>query len=178
MRALEAVAPLIKDPWCIAAGAVMGLVWNHGTGRPDKHGIKDIDVVYFDAFDLSEQRETALEQVIHAEFPVEWPPPDAKNQARVHLWYERIFGYAIQPHETIEAAMATWPTAAGAVGVSLRNGSLHITAPFGLEDLFARRVRPNKRHITQEIFDEKVQNWRRAWPEIQVIEWDEEGRKI
>lgn len=175
MRALETVAPRIRVPWCIAAGAVMGLVWNHGTQRRPSHGIKDLDVAYFDPLDLSEERESRLERIIQNAFPDDSPTPDVKNQARVHLWYERVFGYAIQPYDTLETAIASWPTTASAVGVSLRDDVPQIIAPFGLEDLFARRVRPNKRVVGKAIFDGKVRKWRRDWPEIQAIRWDDIG---
>jgi hypothetical protein len=34
---------------------------------------------------------------------------DVKNQAAVHLWYERRFGYAVPPLHSVEDAVATWP---------------------------------------------------------------------
>jgi uncharacterized protein len=36
-------------------------------------------------------------------------PWEAKNQAAVHLWYERRFGQAVGPLTSIAEAVATWP---------------------------------------------------------------------
>src|SRR5437899_6635367 len=40
---------------------------------------------------------------------------DVKNEARVHLWYEDRFGYAIKPYLSSADAIATFPTTATAV---------------------------------------------------------------
>jgi hypothetical protein len=43
---------------------------------------------------------------------------------------------------------------------------MRICAPFGLDDLFAMVVRPNKTLVTREVYDEKVRRWRTAWPRL------------
>jgi hypothetical protein len=37
---------------------------------------------------------------------------DVKNEARVHLWYERRFGRHLEPYRSTGDAIATWPTTA------------------------------------------------------------------
>jgi hypothetical protein len=59
-------------------------------GHSAEFGIKDVDLVYFDPNDLSEETETAHEKRLRAYFrdlPVKL---DVKNEARVHLWYDRF----------------------------------------------------------------------------------------
>ena len=170
---LHAVEPLFDVPWCIGAGVLAGLVWNRQTGRPSHHGIKDIDIVYFDPADLSAAGEAAREGAVQRSLPPGCPPADVKNQARVHLWYEQAFGYPIAPYTSLADALATWPTTATALGVTARQGALKVIAPFGLADLFALRVRANKRQITEPIFAAKAARWRTAWPELDVIDWHE-----
>lgn len=46
----------LPDSW-LAAGAVTQTVWNHIFGFPPVYGIQDVDIVYFDADDLSEVSE-------------------------------------------------------------------------------------------------------------------------
>ncbi|WP_263491078.1 nucleotidyltransferase family protein, partial [Rhizobium sp. 3T7] len=46
----------LPDSWLVA-GAIAQTVWNHAFGFPPTHGITDIDIVYFDADNLSEAAE-------------------------------------------------------------------------------------------------------------------------
>ncbi|WP_432653356.1 nucleotidyltransferase family protein [Rhizobium leguminosarum] len=46
----------LPDSWLVA-GAIAQTVWNRRFGFPPAHGINDIDIVYFDASDLSEDAE-------------------------------------------------------------------------------------------------------------------------
>ena len=71
-------------------------------------------------------------------------------------------------------AVSSWPIFAGAVGVTMHDGILAVMAPFGLDDLFALRIRPNKRQITKPKYEAKAEKWQAAWPQIRVIGWDDE----
>ena len=169
LRTLEAERP---GTCCVGAGAIAGLVWNSRLGREARTGVKDVDIAYFDSSNLSEAAEKALVWRLAAACPDAGLPFDVKNQARVHLWYAARFGYPIAPYRSLEAAIATWPTTATAVGVTLRGGTIEVIAPFGLRDLFDGVVRPNKAQITREIYEAKVRRWRDAWPELTVVPWD------
>ena len=71
--------------WCIGAGAVRALVWNHLHGLPaGSHAPADVDFVYFDPADLSSASETGLAARLRAAAPD--APWEVVNQARVHLW--------------------------------------------------------------------------------------------
>ena len=79
------------------------------TGR---FGLKDVDLIYFDEQDLSFEAEASHERRLRDLFqnlPIEL---DVKNEARVHLWYEDRFGYAIKPYSSSADAIATFPTTA------------------------------------------------------------------
>ena len=135
------------------------------------HGIDDIDIVYYDANDLSEGGEAEYAARVRRTFsdlPV-WI--DVKNEARVHLRYEEKFGYPIKPYTSTTDAIATFPTTATAVGLCPRNGSLELCAPFGLSDLLGGVVRPNKRQIRREIYEQKVTRWIKVWPGLGVVGW-------
>ena len=59
LRAARACATGLD--WCIGAGAVRALVWNHLHGLPaGSHAPADVDFVYFDPADLSSASETGL----------------------------------------------------------------------------------------------------------------------
>lgn len=58
------------------------------------------------------------------------------------------------------------------LGVSMEQGDKwHICAPFGLRDLFSLTVRPNKKLITKDLYDQKAAKWKEKWPELHVEPW-------
>jgi hypothetical protein len=92
---LRAVRVLDPPYWVVGAGAVRSLVWNHLHGYGEHATFRDVDVAFFDPEDLSRRREIALEGRLRKLMPeVPW---EVKNQAAVHLWYERKFGLAVEP---------------------------------------------------------------------------------
>lgn len=170
MEALGAVRELGLGSWCIGAGAVRNLVWDHLHGKPVPSRLADVDVAYFDAADLSQAREAALEAHLAARLPgVPW---EVTNQAAVHHWFEACFGYPVPPLHSLEEAIASWPEFATSVGVWLRSDDrLEVIAPHGLDDLFAMVVRRNPVRASVEIYRQRVGEKRYAerWPGVQVI---------
>ena len=162
----------LPDCW-IVAGYVAQTVWNLACGRAAGFGIKDADLVYFDAADLSAETETEHEKRLRAQFSDLPVKLDVKNEARVPLWYKRVFGYPIPPYRSTEDAIASFPTTATAVGVRRTGGIFECVAPFGLDDLFALRVRPNKRQITPAIYAKKLERWRPLWPYVTFLAWED-----
>ena len=161
---------------CIGAGCVAASVWNRLTDRTPLWGVKDVDIAYFNPDQLAgEAEESELSMRLSRAFPEVQVPFDVKNQARVHLWYERRFGCPITPYRSLEHAISTWPTTATSVGVALRNGRLQIIAPFGLKDLLGHVVRPNRAQVTREIYEAKVARWTAIWPELRVHPWSGVG---
>jgi hypothetical protein len=162
----------LPDAW-LAAGAVAQTVWNAKLGYPPDHGIRDVDIVYFDGEDLSAESEQAEAQRIASLFAQSSVRCDVKNEARVHLWYEARFGSAIAPYRSTEDAIATFPTTATAIGVRRTDGRFEISAPFGLTDLLHLIVRPNKTQINEEIYEAKLSRWRKYWPPLDIRPWHE-----
>jgi uncharacterized protein len=162
----------LPDAWLIA-GAVAQTFWNVTHGLPPAHGIKDVDIAYFDANDLSEEAEAKHAARVNAALQECAIHIDVKNEARVHLWYERKFGYAIRPYTSTADAIATFPTTATAIGIRPTPSGLELCAPFGVHDLLNLIVRANKAQITAEIYAAKVNRWRPAWPRLQIVEWND-----
>lgn len=178
MRDSPLLAPILRcladdplpDCWLVA-GAVAQILWNRHFGLPHDHGIRDVDVVYFDPDDLSaagEQRQATRVAELLADLPV---AIDVKNEARVHLWYARRFGLPIPPYPSMAAAIATFPTTATAIGVRLRRGCFEIEAPFGLDDLLAGIVRANPVLAGEAVYRAKTDRWAAKWPGLVVVPW-------
>jgi len=169
MRVLAVARDLALPDWLVFSGAVYQPVWNHLTGRPVEYGLKDYDLAYFDAADISWE----AEDLIIARVAAAFEPPlrgmvEVRNQARVHLWFEARFGEAYSPLADTAEALARFVSPAFAVGAKLEDDRrLTIVAPFGLEDLFAMRLRANPARPSPG-FARAAAAVRQRWPEVVV----------
>jgi uncharacterized protein len=172
LRLIQAI-PTLGLPNCYVAGACIAqTVWSLSHGFEAHFGIKDIDLVYFDT-DLSQEKEREQQARVHhlfANFPM---AIDVINEARVHLWYKNSFGYDIAPYTSVEEAISTFPITAGVLGIRSCNNSYNIYAPLGLEDVLNNLVRPNKKQITKDIYEAKLERWQQVWPNLTYISWND-----
>ena len=155
----------------IGGGCIAQTVWNYQNGLDLFYGISDVDLVYYDPSDLSYEAEDSVVKagaVLFRESPL---PLDIKNQARTHLWYEKSFGYPLNPYPSVEAAINSWPTTATSVGVRLIDQELVVYAPYGLNDLFGQLIRANKTQITEKTYREKANKWLKKWDTLTVLPW-------
>jgi hypothetical protein len=172
MAVLGRAADLALPGWYLAAGCVYQTVWNAVTGHPAGQGIKDYDLIYHDASDLSWEAEDAVIRVgreVFGDLPGE---VEIRNEARVHLWYEEKYGVACVPYDSSEAAIDTFPGMACCVGVRRdRTGRWRIYAPYGLSDMFNLVMRPNPVQATRAVYEAKAERWQRQWPSLTVLPW-------
>jgi hypothetical protein len=171
-RAILERAPQLRlHSWYLGAGGVTQTVWNLLHGFEPTRGIKDYDLVYFDADDLTAAGEEDAESRAAQLFEDLDMKLDVTNEARVHLWYPARFGRSIPPYRSTEHAISTWPTTASSIGVRSDNGAFVVCAPFGLSDLYAMVVRPNTAIIDRAIYEAKAQRWMETWPKLSVNPW-------
>jgi hypothetical protein len=87
----------------------------------------------------------------------------------VHLWFQQKFGEpGYGPLACSAEALTRFTSATFAVAVRLEaDDRLTVLAPFGLEDLFALRLRPNPLRATQG-FERTAAAVRGRWPEVMV----------
>jgi len=171
MHVLTTVRGLGLNDWRVFSGAVYQSVWNAVTGRPAGYGVRDYDLGYFDP-DVSWDAEDAVIRRVAAAFE----PPfrdmvEARNQARVHLWFEGKFGEAYAPVAATDEALARFVAPAFAVAVRLEDDhTISVAAPFGLEDVFSMTLRPNPHRGLARDWRRVVDNARGRWPEVRVIQ--------
>jgi len=171
---LERASELKIPNWYLGAGGIVQTVWNIKHDFNPENGIKDYDLVYYDADNIFYEAEDKFIQrgkEIFKDIPV---LVEIRNQARVHLWYEKHFGKPIDQYESVEAAISTWPTTATSIGVKKENRQFQVYAPFGLDDLLDMIVRANKTLITEKIYQDKVDRWIKIWPNLKIVPWDRE----
>jgi hypothetical protein len=172
MRLLDRLRSLALPQWRLVAGCLYQTVWNVLTNRPRGTGIKDYDLIYYDGDDVSwEAEDTVIRRVAEATSDCVGPV-EVRNQARVHLWFPTRFGTAYPQLMAADEALGNYSSIAHAVGARLEgDGHLDIVAPFGLDDVFAMVVRPNRRLNNAATHDAKAQRIKAIWPELIVEPW-------
>ena len=172
MDALTTVRELgLPDAW-IASGAIYNSVWNELTGRPLLTGIKDVDLIYFDAADPSFDAEDRIIARVNARFAGFVLPVETRNQARVHLWYPERFGHAYPKLTHATQSLDYYASKTHAVAVRLDAGdTLRVEAPFGLDLMFSFRMVPNHALANRETHERKGARAKAIWPELVVEPW-------
>ena len=166
MEQLRAVRRLGLPDWCIAAGFVRNRVWDHLHGVAPPRTPADIDVLFYDATDLSKEREFEIEDQLDDLLP--GLPWQVRNQARMHL------AKGLPQHSSTEDAMRYWLETVTAVGVRLEaDDTLTVVAPFGIDDLVNLVCRPTAFGHTQRAdYENRIaqKRWRELWPRVRFLE--------
>lgn len=180
-------APLIREAllrareldlpqWLIVSGALYNTLWNRLTERPLEHGLKDLDLVYFDAGDLSydaEDRVIRRAEAVFRDFPI---PVEIRNQARVHLWFEQRFGQPYPPLPSAAAALERFASTTHALGLRLDAGGRPVlSAPFGLQNALNLKLRPNRLLDNRATYYGKAARAQKLWPELIIEPWSGNG---
>jgi hypothetical protein len=172
MSVLTTARKLDLPDWRIFSGAIYQTVWNHLTGRDPDYGIKDYDLGYYDASDISYEAEDVwIKAAAKAFAPPYADKVEVRNQARVHIWFPDHFKEAYAPLTCTDEALSRFVAPAYAVGVRLNSdGAISVAAPFGLDDLFAMTLRPNPVRGISPGYAKTVVSAKARWPEVRVVE--------
>jgi uncharacterized protein len=158
--------------WRLVSGAIYNTVWNVLTGRPPLTGIKDADLFYWDGADLSYEAEDVVIRrgtEVFMGIPV---PVEIRNQARVHLWFEAHFGTVYPPLRSSAEGVDRFASRTHAVSVRLEpDDAISVYAPYGLDDLFAFRITPNRMIDNRNTHETKGARAKSVWPEVTVEPW-------
>ena len=174
MSILDYLSKIKLPNFYIASGSVFQTIWNHLDNKPLNHNIKDIDIVYFDTDNLSQEYETDLEnqiinylKSINLNYEI-----DIHNEARMHLWKKDNENKNIDKYQNSEEAIEKWIATVQAVGITKENDTIKIFAPYGLSDIFSKTIRPIK-HTTnsKELYTKKIESWKKRFDNLNIIEW-------
>lgn len=160
----------LTDAWLVS-GALFQTAWNGLTGREPTYGIKDYDVFYFDDTDLSwEAEDQAITRVQTAFGDIE-AEVEVRNQARVHLWYEKKFGSPCPPLRSAPDSIGRFLAPVCMIGIRpALDGLGDVYAPMGFADIANMTVRPNNcPNFSAERYEEKAHRWKRTWPQITIL---------
>ncbi|GGF95069.1 nucleotidyltransferase family protein [Paenibacillus aceti] len=154
-------------PQCyVAAGYIRNYVWDRLHGYENRGTYSDIDVIYYDPQNISEERDWQLENELRSSAGNDkW---SVKNQARMHI------RNGAEPYLSTLDAVRRWPETATAVGAMLDpEDQIVILAPHGLDDLFNMIVTRSPYFEDREYYLERVRQkeWHLLWS---LLTFDEE----
>ncbi len=163
MTVLRAARSLELPDWVIGAGFVRNKVWDHLHGYTERTPLADIDLIYFDPSDISEDREKVYDRKLRELVDTSW---STKNQARMHT----VNGN--EPFTSSEDGLAHWIETPTCTGVKLlEDDSLQLIVPHGIDDLVNLRVRPTNPERDSALFQERVtkKRWKELWPKLEIL---------
>jgi len=175
MDILSAVEKLGLPDWWIGAGFVRSKVWDYLHGYKRRTPLPDVDVIYFDPDDFSQEEETSFsvksedhyqEQLQKIMPSIGW---SVTNQARMHHVHNR------NPYTSSEEALSEWCETATCIGVCLKDKNVILTAPHGISDLTNLILRPIPQYSRiykndLQRFSERIssKNWLKKWPKLRI----------
>ena len=158
----------LPDAWLVS-GCLVQTAWNVLTGRPVDHGIADYDVFYFDP-DTSWEAEDVVIRKLHARLVHLGVKIEARNQARVHLWYPSKHGLPYPPLMRSTDGIDRFLTENTQIGVRRAGEGFDIYAPHGFDDVARLIVRPNRAlNFSVANYEAKAARWKALWPELTVV---------
>ncbi len=167
----------LRLPQChLTAGCLFQAVWNRQTGRAPDWGVKDYDVFYFDAADLSWEAEDRVIRAVQALTADLRVTVEVKNQARVHLWYRDRFQADYPQLTRTTDGIDRYLIACTCVGIDTRSRTLY--APNGLDELQRGILRMNPRFAQPDMFRDKARSYQERWPWLSIVPAEEEGGSL
>jgi uncharacterized protein len=158
----------LPDAW-IVSGCLVQTVWNVLTKRAVDYGISDYDIFYFDP-DTSWEAEDGIIRRLHDGLARLGVTIEARNQARVHLWYSEKHGLPYPPLACSTEGIDRFLTKNTSVGIRRTRDGFDVYAPDGFDDIAGMIVRPNPgANFSAANYEKKVARWKKLWPEITVL---------
>lgn len=166
MDVLKTARSLGLPDWMIGAGFIRNKVWDHLHGYVNAEvPTADIDLIYFDPENLSEEREKEYDAFLRQKMNVTW---STKNQARMHEKHGRADAY-----KNTEEALSEWVETPTCVAVRLEeDNTLTLHAPHGITDLVNLTVRPSPAFVSDlDTFWYRIKSkeWEKKWPKLRVL---------
>jgi uncharacterized protein len=152
----------------LTAGCLFQPVWNRALGWAADHGIRDYDVFYYDACDLSWDAEDEVIRRVEAITNDLGIRVQTRNQARVHLWYEQRFGFHCPELTSARDGIDRFLIPCTCVGIDVTSNQLY--APNGLQDLQDGVLRLNPINPQPVLFRRKAVDYQTRWPWLTIAD--------
>ncbi|QPG06810.1 nucleotidyltransferase family protein [Salinimonas marina] len=160
---LQTVALLNLPDYFIGAGFLRNLIWDDIHGFTSPSPLNDVDVVYHHRADITKEAEQKYEARLRHLMPgVVW---QVRNQARMHVHKQHA------PYCTTTEALSFWVETATCVGIRQAPDQTYcISAPLGLADNWAGRVRQNPAFDDTVVYKQRIEakGWHQRWPKLDI----------
>ncbi|MBK0021657.1 nucleotidyltransferase family protein [Ochrobactrum sp. S46] len=167
-RWLLEVLPIMKLPQAtLTAGCLFQTIWNLESANEPNWAIKDYDVLYFDADDLSWEAEDAQIQKARELLGDLADKVEIRNQARVHLWYQQRFGSPCPQLKRVEDGIDRYLINCTRFGIGIESGAVY--APDGFDDMRTGILRINPNNLQMDQFLSKCADYQDRWPWLSVV---------
>jgi hypothetical protein len=161
----------LPDAWLVA-GCLAQTVWNVATGRAVDYGVHDYDVFYYDP-DASWAAEDAVIRDLRHRLGRLGVTIEARNQARVHLWYPQKHGVPYPALGRATDGIDRFLTRNTQVGIRRTADGYDVHAPHGFDEIARLIVRPNlTANFSAANYAAKAARWKSLWPELTVMPAD------
>jgi hypothetical protein len=158
----------LPDAWLVS-GCLVQTAWNVLTKRTVDYGINDYDVFYFDP-DTSWEAEDKVIRTLAARFARSGITVEARNQARVHLWYPQKHGLPYPALRCSTQGIDRFLTRNTQIGIRRTRDGYDVYAPNGFDDVADMIARPNPgANFSAANYAAKAARWKALWPEITVL---------
>jgi hypothetical protein len=158
----------LPDAW-IVSGCLTQTIWNIQTGCAIGYGIDDYDVFYFDP-DLSWEAEDRVIGLLRETSTRLGVRIQVRNQARVHLWYQRKHGTPYPALDRATDGIDRFLIRCSQVGIQRSRDGDRIYARQGFDDIADMIVRPNfTANFSADAYRAKAARWVSRWPELTVL---------
>ncbi len=158
----------LPDAWLVA-GCLFQSVWNVRSHRPPEAQIKDYDLFYFDPSDLSAAAEACVKEQVDACFSDLGIALEAKNQARVHTWYQDYFGFPYPALESARDGIDRFLVRCTCVGLKASGSNLELYAPNGLDELYQGKLASNPLCQHLPLFEKKAKAYQERWDWLEIV---------
>lgn len=167
MEVLKTVKTLeLPDCW-VCAGFVRSKIWDTLHGFKERTPLPDIDVIYFDPVNVSEEVERNLESTLAFLLPDH--PWSVKNEARMH------FMSSMSPYSSSIDAISKFPETCTSLAIKFnQDHKLVLAAPYGIKDAVNLEVKPTpffaKDEVRAAIYEERIskKNWVSIWSKLKI----------
>jgi hypothetical protein len=171
----------LPDTW-VAGGCLFQTVWNILALEDPARGIEDYDVFYFEPGDCSPAAEQDVNHRAARMFADLGCRIDARNQARVHLWYAQEFGVTGYPRlrKTTDGIDHFLAVCCMVGARKTADATVELYAPLGVDDVLSCTMRPNPLfpRAPRSSYEQKARRWQALWPALVVEPFRDANRPI
>lgn len=153
----------LPDGWLVA-GCLFQTIWNLQSGFPPEARIRDYDLFYFDDTDVSSEAERQVQAHVDDLYSDLHVTIEAKNQARVHLWYPDYFGHPYPPLRAACDGIDRFLIAETCIGIRRIGSKCDVYAPNGLESVYGGTLSPNPLMKQSALYERKARSYTARWP--------------